>query len=113
MSNSYRTWQPSTVMTKNPKALLEALDDHVRSHELHGKEWPADAELACAYRTKTWPCGWGEVRVVFFQSVEQMKSWIADYENWATLEDNEFEYDAYRWNLGPVLLGKYDISYAR
>lgn len=104
MGNPYVVQQPSTAFEKKPSSVIDALEEHIASHDLDGKPWPDYAKYAVSFRVKTWPCGWSDSMPVFFEDAAQMREWIASYESWATLEDNEFSFSAWRWNLGPVYL---------
>jgi len=108
----YIIQQPGTVFSTAPEKFVSALQSHIEDHDLHGHIWPDTAVYACVYRKKAWPCGWGNIHAAFFDTVDQMIDWIEKQETWSKQEDNDFLYDAYVWELGPVLLSKYDVIFS-
>lgn len=111
--NSYLIETPATPFSKYPQQVVEALQFHLDDHATHNHFWPDNAQFACFYRKRTWPCGWDkDIHAAFFVSADDMIVWIKEQEEWSKLEDNDFLYDAYCWEMGPVLLSKYAMIYS-
>ena len=82
--------------------VMHALQKHLDQHQTAGQVWPNNAECCLQYRIKAWPTGWQDC-LKFFQTPKDVKAYVAQMKDWATLEDNYFEIDAYwLWDLGPV-----------
>lgn len=83
--------------------MLQAIQNHIDSHQTNGVDWPAWAFHAVVYAHSTWPCGWEkEPTIRFFADELTVQAWLWEKNDWATLEDNYFAYRAYDWDLGPV-----------
>lgn len=88
--------------------LMQMIEQHVEKHAVP-VWWPDDAQYAVVYCYCTWPVGWdrGDNRVVFFPTLTKFEEWLESTREWAAQEDNDFAYQAYRWDLGPLLVNEY------
>lgn len=86
------------------QTLGAAIAAHINTHQTLGKDWPTTAEYGVEVRYKTWPTYSGDWRVCFFDTREELLSWLAEQREWARLEDNYFEYVAYQWDWGPQII---------
>lgn len=78
---------------------------NIASHTTAGHDWPVTAEFCVVYSTSTWPCGWDkESSVKFFDSRVELNNWLGSQLEWANLEDNQFAFQAYEWDLGPNVM---------
>jgi hypothetical protein len=66
-------------------------------------DWPVSAQYKVVYRMHTWPCGWDEPRVQFFDSDDEYIAWVKEMTAWALCDDNAVEYRTYVWDWGPQL----------
>jgi len=97
--------QPTMTNEQPLNQITAALAQHIDSHQTAGHTWPDSAEFAVVFSHTTWPLGWDkESDVKFFDSRKELDAWIARKKDWAMLEDNDYAFQAYKWDLGPELM---------
>lgn len=93
------------LQNQSDATLASIIEAHINSHLVAGHEWPDDAQYAVTYELRTWPCGWDtHTNVKFFPNAYELRAWYDSMNNWARLEDNDYRYVIYMWDLGPQLV---------
>lgn len=88
------------VSIENPmKKMISAIVSSIE-----GIEWPLTAEFCVEYQLKCWPMGFDGGHKKYFDTQEDMETWLDSQREWACQEDNEMSYVILKWDLGPTFV---------
>ena len=74
-------------------------DDHVEEEDDTLQcDWPAGSEYKVTYRSKCWPCEYGDMFTKYFSNADELAAWELDQAQWARLEGNAIQGTVWVWD---------------